>query len=89
MVRCRAGALNVSNQTTTAALKSLANWAGKQKRFRTAESRFDGLVRRGEMVSRERIDRDRVKDTQNRQLVRTAAKESFSDTIAERGQVPG
>jgi hypothetical protein len=88
MVRRRARALNAANQTTAAALRPLANWAGKQKRFRPAKKRFDALVQRGEMVSREWIDRGRMEDARSRQLVRTAAKESFSDTMDELGQAP-
>jgi hypothetical protein len=88
MVRRRARALSAANQTTTAALKPLANWAGKQKRFRPAKNRFDALVQRGEMVSREWIDRGRLEDARSRLLVRTAAKKSFGDTMDELGQAP-
>jgi hypothetical protein len=88
MVRRRARAINVANQKTTAMLSPLASWAGRQKRFRPAKSRFDALVQRGELVSREWIDRGRIEDAKSRQLIRTAARESFGDTMDELGQAP-
>ena len=88
MVRRRARALNLANETTTAVLKPLANWAGKQKRLKPGLNRFDALVRRGELVGRGWIDRGRIEDARSRQLVRTAAQDSFSDTMEELGQAP-
>ena len=88
MARRRARALNVANETTTAVLKPLANWAGKQERLKPGLNRFDALVRRGELVGRGWIDRGRIEDARSRQLVRTAAQDSFSDTMEELGQAP-
>ena len=88
MVRRRARALNLANETTTAVLKPLANWAGKQERLKPGLNRFDALVRRGELVGRGWIERGRIEDARSRQLVRTAAQDSFSDTMEELGQAP-
>lgn len=88
MTRRRRQVSKAANLAASAALEPVASWAGRQKRLQPARNRFDDLVQRGQMISRDWIDRGRLEEARSRQLVRTAAKDSFSDTMDELGQAP-
>lgn len=74
--------------SSSRALTPISQWAGQSRIAKAAQKRFDTLVRRGETVTRRWIDRGRMEDTYSRQLVTTAAQDSFADSMEQLGQAP-
>lgn len=56
--------------------------------LRPAQSRFDMLAERGEMITRRWVARGQAEEAHSRRLVRTAANEIFSDSMDQLGQAP-
>lgn len=81
-------AIKNANRRSNRAVTPVSKWAGDSKLVSRARRRFDSLVSRGETVSKRWIERGRIEDAYSRQLVRTAAQDSFSDSMDQLGQAP-
>ncbi len=81
-------AIKNANRRSNSAVTPVSNWAGDSKLFNRARRRFDALVSRGETVSKRWIEQGRIEDAYSRRLVRTAAQDSFSDSMDQLGQAP-
>lgn len=81
-------AIRNADRSSNRTLTPVAQWVEQSRIARSAQERFDGLVRRGESITRRWIERGRLEDAYSRRLVQTAAKDSFSDSMEQLGQAP-
>ena len=87
-VRRSQAALNIAGRTTDAFLAPAARRLDENPRLRPARSRFDNLVKRGEAVASQWVDRGRLEESHSRKLVRLAAQEGFNSSMDQLGQAP-
>lgn len=83
-----ATAVRNADRSSKRALTPVSRWTSRSRLAKAAQERFDGLVTRGETVTRRWIERGRIEDDYSRRLVRTAAQDSFSDSMEQLGQAP-
>lgn len=69
-------------------LSPLSRRLGRTRLAKSAQQRFDSLVSRGETVTQQWIERGRIEDAYSRRLVKTAAQDSFDDSMDQLGQAP-
>jgi hypothetical protein len=81
-------AIKNANRRSNRAATPVSRWARDSKLVKRAERRFDSLISRGETVTQRWIEQGRVEDAYSRRLVRTAAQDSFSDSMEQLGQAP-
>lgn len=87
-VRRSQTALNITGRTTDAFLTPVARRLDNSPRLRPAQRRFDKLVKRGEAVASQWVDRGRLEESHSRKLVRLAAQEGFNSSMDQLGQAP-
>lgn len=88
LIERTAATIRNADRRSTRALTPVSEWAEQSRLARAAQERFNMLVRRGETVTRSWIERGRIEDVYSRRLVRTAAQDSFSDSMEQLGQAP-
>jgi len=81
-------AIKNANRRSNKAVTPVSRWAGDSKLVNQAERRFDSLISRGETITQRWIEQGRIEDAYSRRLVRTAAQDSFSDSMEQLGQAP-
>jgi hypothetical protein len=80
--------LKLAGQTTNAFMSPMIRWMNRNERLEPARSRFDKLVKRGEVVTDRLIQRGQREESHSRRLVFTATQETFDASMEQLGQAP-
>ncbi len=87
-VRRGRAAANLFSRTTEALFSPAVRRMNDRQRLRPVRSRFEKLVRKGEMVTGRWVQRGRVEEAYGRRFARTAGQQGFNASMDQLGSAP-